>query len=270
MPENYDTITSASNPVVKLFRGLERKKGRQETGLFLAEGVRLVSEGLEQGWTLDTLVVGTTAMDRDYVVTLAQTAAASGTRVVNAAPNLMERLARKDNPQAVIGAFRQAHLSLERLTEDGPARFLVLYEIRDPGNLGTLIRTADCAGMDGVLLLGPSCDPYSVEAVRASMGSIFDLPPVAVPAEAGLEWLKRTTTIIVAATMNGEARHDDDVYGERSAVLMGTEQSGLPDTVEAECDVCVRIPMRGGADSLNLAQAGAIMIYEAWRQQGFI
>jgi len=269
MPENYDTITSASNPIVKMLRSLERKKARSETGLFLAEGARLVGQGLSRGWTLDTLVVAATALERDYVAALAEAASAAGARVVQAPAQLMGRITRKDNPQAVLGAFAQRQPGLEALPASGPARLLALYEVRDPGNLGTLLRTADCAAMDAVLLIGQCCDPYSVEAVRASMGSIFDIPPVAAEWAAARDWTAATGCRLTAASMRGDTRHDAADYGARSVILMGNEQSGLPEPVEAGCDTLVRIPMRGGADSLNLAQAAAVMVYEAWRQRDF-
>ncbi|MEM7768574.1 MAG: RNA methyltransferase [Pseudomonadota bacterium] len=269
MPDLFDTISSASNPVVKTLRSLERKKGRSETGLFLAEGVRLVSQGLERGWRLGVLMVGTGALERDYVRTLAQDAADAGARVLAAPEHLMGRITRKDNPQAVLGAFHQRAPGLDALPSQGPARLLALYEVRDPGNLGTLLRTADCAAMDGVILVGPCCDPYSVEAVRASMGSIFDVVPVAAGWDAARHWFETTGCEIVAASMNGTVRHDVAAYRTRSVILMGNEQAGLPEPVEAACDHLVRIPMRGGADSLNLAQAAAVMVYEAWRQGDF-
>ncbi len=269
MTDDYDMITSASNPVAKRLRSLERKKGRLETGLFLAEGARLVGQGLARGWDPDTVVIAADALDRDYVAAIARDAANRGARVLRAPAQLMGRLTRKDNPQAVLGAFRQQAPTLDTLPRAGAARLLALYEVRDPGNLGTLLRTADCAAMDGVVLLGPCCDAFSVEAVRASMGSIFDIPPIAAGWDDALAWMVETGCQIVAASMRGDRRHDAAQYAERSVILMGNEQAGLPDAVEAACDLRVRIPMRGGADSLNLAQAAAIMIYEAWRQGDF-
>ncbi|MEM0986889.1 MAG: RNA methyltransferase [Pseudomonadota bacterium] len=270
MTSKIDEITSASNPIVKRFRSLDRKKGRAETGLFLAEGIRLITQGLARGWTLETLVVSTASAENAPVAALQARAQTHGARVVHAPGHLMARMARKDNPQSVQGAFRQRAQSLADLAVNAhSARFLALYEVRDPGNLGTLVRTADCAGMNGVLLVETCCDPYSVEAVRASMGSIFDIPVVQTSAQAFLDWTKAHQIQLSAASMNGTVRHDEAHYKSRSAILMGNEQSGLPPAMEQACDQRVRIPMRGGADSLNLAQAAAIMVYEVWRQGDF-
>lgn len=269
MPEIYDTITSASNPLVKTFRSLERKKGRSETGLFIAEGVKLINQGLTNGWDVDSLIIAATALDRDYVADLAKSVAAQGARVVTVPGHLMERITKKDNPQAAIASFRQKTRRLDDLPSEDTLRFVGLYEVRDPGNLGTVIRTADCAGVDGVILVGQCCDPYSVEAVRASMGSIFDMVPIVTNTASLVDWCRASSVSVSAASINGTIAHSDVQFAERSLVLMGNEQAGLPIEIEAQCDRLVRIPMRGGADSLNLAQATAIMIYEVWRQQGY-
>ncbi len=264
-----EAITSPSNPLIKRLRGLERKKERHETGLFLAEGVRLVSQGLANGWALDTLVISQAAAERPYVRDLVRCARDSGARIVSVSEKLASRIARKDNPQAVIGAFAQRTRRLEELAQPGALLWIALHEVRDPGNLGTILRTADCAAIAGIILTGQCCDPYSVEAVRASMGSLFDMPFAKADFTELDEWRRKQGARLIAASMNGTVRHDGDIYAPKAVILMGNEQSGLPGDIEAVCDTLARIPMRGGADSLNLAQATAIMTYEAWRQRDF-
>ncbi|MBU1286116.1 MAG: RNA methyltransferase, partial [Alphaproteobacteria bacterium] len=166
-------------------------------------------------------------------------------------------------------SFRQQHRKLEALTKADDGIWIALYEVRDPGNLGTILRTADCAGASGVILLETCCDPYSFETVRASMGSIFDMPFVNTSFDVFNTWRKAQDLSLTAASVNGTVRHDKAPYGDRSVIIMGNEQAGLPDAIEAQCDTLTLIPMRGGADSLNLAQATAIMTYEAWRQRDF-
>lgn len=271
MAEEYETITSAANPLVKTLRALERKKGRSETGLFLVEGVRLIEQGLARGWRLDTLVLAAPALIRPHIAELSARARAANARVVSVPEHLLARIARKDNPQMALAAFAQKIRQLEALSRpsEEAALWLGLYEVRDPGNLGTLLRTADCAGLAGLILIGTCCDPYSVEAVRASMGSVFDMPFAQAAFPAVEAWRRDQGALLVAASMNGRRRHDEDIYGQRAVILLGNEQAGLPREVEAACETLARIPMRGGADSLNLAQAGAVMVYEAWRQRGF-
>ena len=181
----------------------------------------------------------------------------------------MSQITRKDNPGAVIAAFRQQKLTLASMSRQDNGIWLALYEVRDPGNLGTILRTADCAGLAGVVLLETCCDPYSIEAVRASMGSVFDIPFTLSDFASFSAWREREGLQMTAASVNGTERHDKARYGNRAVILMGNEQAGLPIDVEAACDTLALIPMRGGADSLNLAQAAALMSYEAWRQQDF-
>lgn len=269
MTANFDHITSASNPLIKVLRSLDRKKGRNETGLFLAEGARLIEQAMSQGWQVETLVVSNAGAERAYVSELAARAQKQGARLIQVPDRLAGTIARKDNPQAVIAAIRQRDLELSDLPQDDPGLWIGLYECRDPGNLGTILRTADCAGSAGVIMIETCCDPYSVEAVRASMGSLFDVRLARASFEAFDAWRKAAGLNMVAASVNGDTAHTGVDFLQPSLILMGNEQAGLPADVEAACDTLCLIPMRGGADSLNLAQATAIMLYEGWRQRGF-
>lgn len=264
-----NTITSLSNPLIKRLRSLDRKKGRADSGLFLAEGTRLVSQGLKKGWKAEIMLVSNEIAERSYIDELISLAGKNGCAVVTVPNKLLAKVTRKDNPQSVVAAFHQKHQKVEDLGLAETGIWLALYEIRDPGNLGTILRTADCAMVRGVILLENCCDPYSVEAVRASMGSIFDIEFASADFGPFNAWRRSNNMSMVAASVNGTQRHDGNIYENRSVIIMGNEQAGLPDSVEAMCDTLALIPMRGGADSLNLAQATAIMTYEAWRQRGF-
>lgn len=264
-----DTVSSSANPLIKTLRSLDRKKARTETGLFLAEGVRLVEQGLAAGWQLDSLVVSASSIERHFVQALIGKAQASGTRTVQVPDRLAAQIAKKDNPQAVVGAFRQAHRTLDDLPATAGSLWIALYEVRDPGNLGTILRTADCAGLSGVLLIDQCCDPFSIETVRASMGSLFDVAFANSSFDTFNRWRQAQGVRMIAASVNGRSRHTGIDMTGGTVILMGNEQAGLPGEVEAQCDELCLIPMRGGADSLNLAQATAIMTYEAWRQRDF-
>ena len=265
----FEHISSTANDTVKLLRSLDRKRERVETGLFLAEGARHAEEALATGWTPAYAFASEAALERPQTLDLLQRMERAGARVLTGTEKILVTLSRKDNPQAVITAFKQRITTLADLPADGPRRFLALYEIRDPGNLGAVIRTADAAGCDGVVLIGQTCDPFSVEAVRASMGSLFAIPIATAAFEDFKQWATANTFRIIAASMRGEHAHDKALYGERSCILMGNEQAGLPPEVEAECHELVRIPMMGKADSLNLASAASVMIYEAWRAKSY-
>lgn len=269
MSVHPDQISSASNPLIKMLRALDRKKTRAETGLFLAEGARLIDQALAQGWQVDTLVISTSSLERDYVQALSARAAATGARIVHVPDRLAGQIARKDNPQSLIAAIRQKPLGLDQLDPAQPGLWIGLYQVRDPGNLGTILRTADCADVAGVIMIDQCCDPFSVEAVRASMGSLFDVRLARAGFDEFNTWRKQVGLSMVAASVNGDTPHTGVDFKRPSLILMGNEQSGLPVPIEAQCDTLCLIPMRGGADSLNLAQATAIMLYEGWRQRDF-
>jgi len=264
-----DLISSANNPLIKMLRALDRKKTRAETGLFLAEGARLIEQALAQHWDVDTLIVSTSGFERDYINALVQRAMKQGARIVQVPDRIAGSIARKDNPQAVIAAIKQRELKLKSLDSAHSGLWIGLYQVRDPGNLGTILRTADCADVAGVIMIDQCCDPYSVESVRASMGSLFDVRLARADFETFNTWRKQAGLSMVAASVNGATNHTGIDFKPPSIILMGNEQSGLPDAVEATCDHLCLIPMRGGADSLNLAQATAIMLYEGWRQRDF-
>lgn len=265
----FEHISSTANETVKLLKGLDRKKERQETGLFLAEGVHFAEEALRHGWRPAYAFVGTDALDTPRTRDLLERMRGGGARVLTATEKVLAAISGKDNPQGVISAFHQRLTPLAELRVNGRRRFVALYEIRDPGNLGTVIRTADAAGCDGVILIGTTCDPFSVDAVRATMGSLFAMPLATASVEEFLAWRDAGKVRVVAASMRGTHAHHEARYGERTCILMGTEQSGLPTDVEDVCDELVRIPMAGRAESLNLAIAAGVMIYEAWRAQGY-
>lgn len=263
-------ISSPANDTVKLLKSLDRKKARNETGLFLAEGARLAEEALNHGWAPAYVLAGAAALERPQTAALLARLKEAGARTLTASEKVLAAVSRKDNPQTVVAAFRQRLSGLNDLPADGARRWIALYEVRDPGNLGTVIRTADAAGCDGVILLGQTCDPFSIEAVRATMGSLFAMPVAAAGFGDFNDWRRRIGARMVAASMRGIRAHDKADYGPRSVVLMGNEQAGLPETIEAGCDELVRIPMMGAADSLNLASAASLMIYEVWRSRGYV
>ncbi len=266
---DFEHISSTANETVKLLRSLDRKKERVETGLFLAEGARHAEEALANGWAPAYAFASQAALERPQTRDLLLRMKGAGARVLTGTEKILAALSRKDNPQAVISAFRQRMGVLEDMPVGGPRRYVALYEVRDPGNLGAVIRTTDAAGCDGVILLGNTCDPFSVEAVRASMGSLFAVRMAAAGFTAFDAWRRKAGLRLIAASMRGDHAHDKARYGERSVILMGNEQAGLPVDVESRCDELARIPMMGRADSLNLAIAASMMIYEAWRADGY-
>jgi TrmH family RNA methyltransferase len=174
---------------------------------------------------------------------------------------ILEKVSRRDTPQTVVAVFEQRFTPLAEINPTSARCFVALEQVRDPGNLGTIIRTADSAGCGGVILIGDTVDPFSVEGVRATMGSIFAVPIAKATREEFLAWRATWPGSVVGTLLTATHGYRDAPYRAPTLIMMGAEQSGLTPEIAAACDVNVKIPMRGRADSLNLAVATGIMIY---------
>ncbi len=256
-------ITSLSNPTVKAVRALHMKKAREESGQFLAEGLKIVTEAVEQGRAPRTLLFAAEAANHPLLRRAGAATEATKGEVIEVSHEILEKISRRDNPQTVLAVFDQTFTPLAALEPAAARCWVALEAVRDPGNLGTIVRTADAAGCGAVILVGDCCDPFSVEAVRATMGSIFALPIVRVSAAEFLAWRNRWTGSVVGTLLTAAIDFRAAAYAPPSLILMGNEQAGLTPALAAACDVTVKIPMRGRADSLNLAVATGIMIYAA-------
>jgi TrmH family RNA methyltransferase len=250
-------ITSLANPKIKAARALHMRKTRAESGLFLAEGLKIVAEAVDIGRAPRTLLHSAAAAGHPL---LARAAAVAG-ETIEVSPAVLAKISRRDNPQTVLGVFEQAFTPLANLSPRAARCWVALEAVRDPGNLGTVVRTADAAGCGAVILVGDCCDPYSVEAVRATMGSIFAVDIAKASLEGFLVWLKSWPGGVAGAVLTATTDYRAAVYRDPTLILMGAEQAGLTGALIAACDMTVKIPMRGRADSLNLAVAAGILIY---------
>jgi TrmH family RNA methyltransferase len=254
-------ITSLTNDTVKAVRALHMRKEREATGLFLAEGLKFIGEALDQGRAPKMLLVGMDARDHPLLQRAKDETVRSGGEIVTVTHPILEKISRKDNPQTVLGVFEQAYAPLAALEPASSPCWIALEQVRDPGNLGTIVRTADSAGCGGVILIGDCVDPFSVEAVRATMGSVFSVSITHATSEAFLAWRASWPGSVVGTRLDATFGYRDAAYTRPALILMGNEQAGLTDALAAACDVSVKIPMRGRADSLNLAVATGIMAY---------
>ncbi|MBJ7412327.1 MAG: RNA methyltransferase [Phenylobacterium sp.] len=257
------TISSLQNPTVKAVRALHMRKERDETGLFVAEGLKNVIEGIDTGHAPKILMHGPDAASHPMMQKAVQATLAARGEVIEVTHDILAKVSRRENPQAVVGVFPQAFVALAEVTPGVAQCVVALHRVRDPGNLGTIIRTADSAGCGAVVLVGECCDPYSVEAVRATMGSIFAVPLARATEEAFAAWRTGWTGSVVGTLLSATVTHSAASYAKPAIVLMGNEQQGLTPDMASLCDVNVKIPMRGRADSLNLSVATGIMIYAA-------
>lgn len=259
-------VTSLANPIVKDIKALTVKKSREESGAFLAEGLKLVIDALELGWTIRTLVYAKAAKGKPLVEQVAAKTVAAGGLVLEVSEKVIGSITRRDNPQMVVGVFEQRWRQLRDVKPKTGETWVALDRVRDPGNLGTIIRTADAAGASGVILVGETTDPFSLETVRATMGSVFAVPVVKATPDEFLAWKKKAEVSVVATHLAGAVDYRTIDYKRKPVViLMGNEQSGLPDVLAKEADALARIPQAGRADSLNLAVATAVMLFEARR-----
>jgi RNA methyltransferase, TrmH family len=257
------TVTSLTNPTVKAVRALHLRKERDQTGLFVAEGLKIVTEAVELGRAPTILMYGKDAEGHPLLRQAVEATRRAGGEVVEVTQDILAKVSRRDNPQAVVGVFAQAFTPLAELKPDAAPCFVALHRVRDPGNLGTIVRTADAAGCGAVVLVGECCDPYSVEAVRATMGSIFAVPIVKAAEAEFAGWRSGWPGSVVGTLLTATVDHREAAYAKPALILMGNEQQGLTPEMAALCDVNVKIPMRGRADSLNLSVATGIMIYAA-------
>lgn len=263
-------ITSAANPLIKQIRALERKRTRAETGLFVAEGARLVLEAEAAGVRPETLLFTAEALQRAAAAALIARFDRAGVQCIETSERLLSQITRRENTQNVVAVYRQRRHRLREIDATSHGLWVALEEVRDPGNLGTILRTADSVGAGGVILLGRCCDPFSFECVRASMGSIFAVSLAEAELSELEGWSRGAGAAIVGTSLRASGRHDGlpALAGPR-ILLMGNEQAGLSAEAEAACDYLVRIPMRGQADSLNLAVATAVMLYSLWGAEGY-
>ena len=264
MPTNAPrAITSLTNEQVKFIRALEMRKARKESGLFVAEGVSILVTAAELGIHPETVVVRAGSAVGGPARALVDAALRRGADVLDVSPAVLEKLSAKDNPQTMLGVFRQRWAeppAAAGIATD--ATWLALEEIRDPGNLGTIIRTADAVGAAGIMLVGTCCDAYSRECVRATMGSIFAVPLVRLPHEAFALALAAWPGDSVATHLDARDDFRHVTYRSPTLLVMGSEGPGLSDAVAKACTRLVKIPMAGRLDSLNLAIATALALYQ--------
>jgi TrmH family RNA methyltransferase len=260
-------ISSFSNPQIKQIRALRQRKERDATGLFFIEGIRLVGEAVQLHAPIDTLVVAPELLSSDFARSLVEEQTQAGVRLLEVTVDVFASLSGKDGPQGLGAVLRQQWEPLEAVGLEDGLGWVALESVADPGNLGTILRTADAVGCAGVLLLGTSTDPFDPAALRASMGAIFSQRLVRASFAEFVAWKQRHRVAVVGTS--GDAAHDYRAvrYQPPLVLLMGSERQGLSDEQQAACDVVVRIPMVGRSDSLNLAVATGVVLYEMFYQR---
>ena len=263
-------VTAFSNTTVKRLRSLRNKKTRKEEGLFLAEGLRIITEARDSGLLPEILIFSAEGARHPLAAEIIAATEAAGGDAIETTPDILSKTSGKDNPQMLVAAYRQPETSLAAIDRSAAPLWFAAQALRDPGNIGTILRTGDAVGAGGLILIDESADPYSVEAARASMGAIFTQKVAKASWAEFIQWLRTGPGQLVGTSLNTDQDYLAVEYQQPTFLLIGNEQQGLPPAYEAECDLLVKIPMAGRADSLNAAIAAAVMAFQvkaSWRAE---
>ena len=261
-------VTAFSNTTVKRLRSLRDKKHRRSEGLFLAEGLRIIAEARDSGRLPEIVAFSAEGAKHQLAAEIIAATEAAGGEAIETSPDILSKMSGKDNSQMLLGAFRQPDTSIDRIDRGSAPLWICAQALRDPGNIGTILRTGDAVGAGGLILIDDCADPFSVEAVRASMGAVFTQQVAAARWPDFVQWLRSGPGQLVGTSLNTANDYLEVAYEKPCFLLIGNEQQGLPAAYEKECDLLVKIPMAGRADSLNAAVAAAVMAFAveaSWR-----
>ena len=259
-----EVITSAQNPRIKeLILLQEKSRARRENGLFVVEGRRELSHCLEAGFKPRSLFICPEILGRDACRELEQ----AGCPIVEIPAFLYEKVAYRGRTEGVIGVMECHSHSLEDLHLKEDPLVIVLESVEKPGNLGAVLRSADAAGADAVIVCDPLTDLYNPNLIRSSIGGIFTVPVAAASSEEAIRWLKERGIRILTAQLQDSLPYYDTDMRQGTAIVMGTESTGLTPLWRQAADAHIMIPMLGRLDSLNVSVSAAILLYEAVRQR---
>lgn len=257
-------IISLYNDKVKVINSLSQRKYRKELNLFVAEGIRVCKEALNNGWSFKYLLYDKSNIDNSLINDLLDEIISKGGDVIGVTSDILKKISHKDNPQNVLGVIEQKWSSLPLdLNKD---TFVALECVRDPGNLGTVLRTIDAVGAKGCILVGECTDPFSYESVRASMGAIFNLKIIGVCLEDFIKWKFQHKVSLIGTSLNNADDYTKTNWKLPFILAMGNEQQGLSEKILSCCDQIIKMPMLGSSDSLNLAVSAGVALYESIRK----
>lgn len=260
-------ITSHSNPAIKTIRSLRDKKARAESGLFLVEGLRIVAEALEKHGRVQTVIYSPELLISDFGRQLVSEHTALGTDLLEVSADVFKSISAKEGPQGLAAVVRQDWTKLASVEPKEGDLWVALDAVADPGNLGTILRTLDSVGGQGVFLLGHCTDPYDPSAIRASMGAVFNNRFVRAEFADFSTWVVKGGHHVIGTSDKAETDYQAFAYPDPMILLMGSERQGLAQPGMDICEEMIRIPMVGSSDSLNLAVATGVALYEIFNQK---
>ena len=258
-------IDSPANPLVKEIRKLRQRKYRLLENAFFVEGLRIVCEALRTGQEMRHVLVCPELLNSDYGRNLVEKAAVTGISVIETSADVFLSLAEKEHPQGIAAVIAARTADLDVLREN-PGVWVGLVDVQDPGNLGSILRSADASGARGVLLLGQTTDPWHPTAARASTGALFTQIIVQADLDELAAYLQGHPMHLIGTLSQDAHSFREYNYPREMILLLGSEQKGLPEEYAALCDGLVHIPMKGSVDSLNLAGAASIILFEIIHQ----
>lgn len=266
-------ISSLDNALVKSSAALRQKKYRDDCGMFLIEGIHLVEEAIAADWLIEHLFLCREHFAADQLAELMNRLMSFGEKVIVVSAAVFNKMAETESPQGVLAVVRQQcrELSSAVPENDRPQApfWVVLDSVQDPGNAGTIVRTADAAGATGVILTPGCADLYSGKTVRASMGSLFHLPIYKASQQQCLAYFSVQRVPIYVADAKSAVNYTEVDLTDASAVVFGNEGSGVSEVFRKHAAAAIKIPIIGKAESLNVASSAAVILFEAARQRGF-
>ena len=261
---NRYEISSLTNDKIKLINSLNYRKYRREHKLFVAEGIRICREAAENGWEIKYLLYDCLNINTDKIENLINDVLCLGADVIGVTSEILSKISHKENPQNVLCVICQKWNDLPSIIKD--KTFVALETVRDPGNLGTILRTMDGVGANDCILLDECTDPFSYEAVRASMGAIFNVNIIATSSENFLKWKSRHKISLIGTSLINANDYTKANWQLPFILAMGNEQQGLSNNILSKCDQLIKLPMLGRSDSLNLAVSTGVALYESIRK----
>lgn len=266
--QRIEVLTSTKNPKVKDAIKLMDRRQRDQAGLMLIEGVKELTLAIKDGVTISRLFYCEDLFRGVEEQGILEEADAQGAELIQVGANVFKKLAYREDSFGLFAVAKQPTKTLNDIPLKKTPLIIVVEGVEKPGNLGAILRSADAAGVDGVIVCGKTTDIYNPNVVRASIGTLFTVPVVKTTVPGAINWLKEKGIKTIATTPNAETDYFDADLKGPCAIVMGSEHEGLSDTWLNEADIRVSIPMKGEADSLNLAMSATIMLYEAVRQRG--
>jgi len=263
-----DVITSFTNPTVKRYRSLAARKHRRREGAFTVEGLQPVWFAVRSEWPVDTLIVAPDLLTNEAAWQMVDEAGRDGIAVIWVSRDVFAHLSDRDGPSGLAAIVHGVVSGIADFQPSGSGPVVALHHVGNPGNVGAILRSADASGAAGLLLVGPCADPLAPAAVKASMGSLFSVPIAALDgADALFEWAAVVGRPVVAITGGAAGTLWRAPIPSTSVLLFGSEGDGLPGEVASMCEAALAIPMQGSAESLNLATAVSIALFEMSRRR---